>query len=86
MTTFTSSSSKLSTFKDDSSPSNDIYIVGNDSKGLNLTGQSTGDIIQINGLSTDYTFKAAGRTLTVTNVANPKQIITVQLIDLANKG
>ncbi len=82
MTTYISSSSKRSSYKDVGT-SDDTYVVGSSSKGLKLSGSSNGDTIQIDGLSTDYNFKASGNTMTVTNIANSKQVITIQLSKLA---
>jgi hypothetical protein len=74
----TNSSGGRSSYRDNAG-SDDIYIVGNTSKGLILNGKSDGDTIKIDGLSTDYNFKANGNKLTITNIAHPHQVITVQL-------
>lgn len=81
MATYTSSSSKRSTYKDDST-SIDTYVVGSSSKGLTLAGKSNGDTIQIDGLSTDYNFKSSSGTLAISRIEHPDQAIKIQLSKL----
>jgi len=81
MTTFTTSSTSRSHLK--SETSNDIYTIAVDSLGLNLSGHSSGDTLQIAGLSSDYSFRSNGGTLIIASIANPNQIITLELSKLA---
>jgi len=78
MATFTTTSGKRLT-KADSSSSADTYVVSSDSLGLVLTGNASGDTIKIDGLSTDFTYKASGKTLTLTSIDTPTFKIQVQL-------
>jgi len=78
MATFTTTSGKRLT-KADSSSSADTYVVSSDSLGLVLTGNASGDTIKIDGLSTDFTFKASGKTLTLTSIDTPTFKIQVQI-------
>jgi len=82
MATFTSTAGAR-LVKKDSTTSNDTYVVLDDSKGLVLTGNANGDTIKIDGLSTDFTFKASGKTLTLTSVDDSSFRIQVQI---ANGG
>lgn len=82
MATFTSTAGAR-LVKKDSTTSADTYVVLDNSKGLVLTGNANGDTIKIDGLSTDFTFKASGKTLTLTSVDDSSFRIQVQI---ANGG
>lgn len=56
---------RLDTFKDKDGVDN--YIVGNDTKGLRISGSIKDDIISIDALSKDFRVTVSGRNVTLTN-------------------
>jgi len=58
-------------YKDNAS-SADTYIIDADATSFTLAGKINGDIIALEGLASDYTVKATGRTFTLTNTDGQK--------------
>lgn len=76
MATFNALAKGNKTFKDTANTA-DIYNIGADAVRVTVAGKmKSGDIINIEGLASEYTVKASGRTFTLTNGT---QTITFQL-------